>query len=97
MIVRVCASRDLKRELIRGYVEGKVGTQPILRPAGHAGMFRLRWHRERRRQERTVPEGVGRTMNDDQSPLVTLISCMVSAKTMKLETIAPDGQSAETH
>jgi hypothetical protein len=43
-------------------------------------------------QERTVPEAVGRTMNDDQSPLITLISCMVCAKTMKLETIAPDGE-----
>jgi hypothetical protein len=31
-------------------------------------------------------------MNDDQSPLVTLISCMVCAKTMKLETIAPDAE-----
>jgi hypothetical protein len=31
-------------------------------------------------------------MNDDQSPLVTLISCMVCAKTMKLETIAPYGE-----
>jgi hypothetical protein len=30
--------------------------------------------------------------NDDQSPLVTLISCMVCGKTMKLETIAPDGE-----
>jgi DNA-directed RNA polymerase subunit RPC12/RpoP len=29
-------------------------------------------------------------MNDDQSPLATLISCMVCGKTMKLETIAPD-------
>jgi hypothetical protein len=30
-------------------------------------------------------------MNDDHSPLVTLMSCMVCAKTMKLETIAADG------
>jgi len=30
-------------------------------------------------------------MNDDRSPLVTLMSCVVCAKTMKLETIAPDG------
>jgi hypothetical protein len=29
-------------------------------------------------------------MNDDQSPLTTLISCMVCAKTMKLERISPD-------
>ena len=35
---------------------------------------------------------VGGTMNDDQSPLVTLITCMVCAKKMKLETIAPDGE-----
>ena len=43
-------------------------------------------------QERTVPQAVGPTMNDDRSPLVTLMSCMVCAKTMKLETIAPDGE-----
>jgi hypothetical protein len=43
-------------------------------------------------QERTVPEPAGRTMNDDQSPLITLMSCMVCAKTMKFETIAPDGE-----
>ena len=29
-------------------------------------------------------------MNDDQSPLISLMSCMVCAKAMKLETIAPD-------
>jgi hypothetical protein len=35
VITQVCAFRDLKRELIRGYVEGK-SAQLILRgPAGH--------------------------------------------------------------
>jgi hypothetical protein len=29
-------------------------------------------------------------MNDDRSPLITLISCIVCAKRMKLEKIAPD-------
>ena len=43
-------------------------------------------------QERTVPQAVGRTMNDDRSPLISLMSCMVCAKTMKLETIAPYGE-----
>jgi hypothetical protein len=43
-------------------------------------------------QERTVPEAVGCTMNDDKSPLITLMSCMVCAKTMKLERISPDGE-----
>jgi DNA-directed RNA polymerase subunit RPC12/RpoP len=28
-------------------------------------------------------------MNDDRSPLISLMSCMDCAKTMKLETIAP--------
>jgi cold shock protein len=41
VIVRVCACRDLKRELIRGYFGRKVGTKPALRgrrftPAGFA-------------------------------------------------------------
>jgi hypothetical protein len=31
-------------------------------------------------------------MNDDRSPLISLMSRMVCAKTMKLETIAPDGE-----
>jgi hypothetical protein len=31
-------------------------------------------------------------MNDDQSPLTTLISCMVCSKTMKFERISPDGE-----
>jgi hypothetical protein len=34
-------------------------------------------------------------MNDDQSPLISLVSCTVCAKTMKLETIAPDGDGRD--
>ena len=35
MIVPVCASRDLKSELIRGYLKGrKAGTSPYSGPAG---------------------------------------------------------------
>jgi hypothetical protein len=31
-------------------------------------------------------------MNDDESPLTTLMSCIVCAETMKLERISPDGE-----
>ncbi len=36
MIARVCAYRDLKCELIRGYVEGKSAPAGIPRPPVHA-------------------------------------------------------------
>lgn len=34
-------------------------------------------------------------MNDDQSPLTTLISCIECAKTMRIEKIDPDGDSKD--
>ena len=39
MIVRVCAYTDLKRELIRGYVEGKSAPTGIRKPPGQLGGF----------------------------------------------------------
>ena len=34
-------------------------------------------------------------MNDDQSPLTTLISCVECAKTMRIEKIDPDGKGRD--
>jgi RNase P subunit RPR2 len=34
-------------------------------------------------------------MNDDQSPLTTLISCVDCAKTMRIEKIDPDGKGRD--
>ena len=34
-----------------------------------------------------------RSMNDDKSPLLDLISCMICHQTMKLEKIDPDDES----
>jgi hypothetical protein len=34
-------------------------------------------------------------MNDDQSPLTTLISCIECVKTMRIERIDPDGDGKE--
>jgi len=34
-------------------------------------------------------------MNDDKSPLTTLISCVECAKTMRIEKIDPDGKGRD--